>query len=313
MRTRLVTWTLVLAICLLSAPIQAARIVPLECETLDGLVGCGQQTLAEGDLLAAEDYFTQALLIDSTDPRAGWGKGFIISAWAVLEVLDQLDLVYIGQVGFSESDAWFKGELRKQLAQAAYIMGALSVDRELDFYQSKILVEDNGSSIGIGAVDWDNGEALLVRGVLQAASGALLVMDGLGLEVPLDLLGLEDFSKYLVNGGLEEDLKSGKGFDRGKISWGLDELISGIDDLVLALDSIMLETDDQTDDLLSRSVIQLKGNFRLPGIIPSVTTAELLTGLGLDPLYLESLTMPQDAVNLLRTVQGVLRLIKRFI
>jgi hypothetical protein len=93
--------------------------------------------------------------------------------------------------------------------------------------------------------------------------------------------------------------------DRAKIAAGLDDLVRGIDDLVAAIDAVMAETDDQSDDLLSQDVLRLRGEFHLPGIIPPTPAIDLLAdALGLDPAWLASLTMPDDAVALLRILQA---------
>ncbi len=260
----------------------------------------------DGLLDQADHHFVSALAFDPLDSRVAFGRGFVAAARSILGVLEELDRLYVGDLTAEDFDHHLKTIVRAELHEAAYHIGPVDRDDELAFYLDRLLILENGTSIGIGTVDWDLGEGLAIRGVLKIASGALGVMDEMDIAFPTDLFGLKSFADYVSGGDLENDIKSGKGRGNGRLVESLRELADGLDDLAWALNHVMGETDDQSDDLITRDLVQLQGEFVIPGVMVPVPVVDLLSGaLGIEPEQIEQMEMPKDAIHLLRIFQGI--------
>ena len=289
-------------------PDSVVSITEPTCEGLEGNVACGIEALREGALSDADQAFADAVPYDPLDPRIAWGRGFVAAADTVMDVLEQLDRLSVGDVSTEEFDVYLKTDVRAGLHEAIYQLETVDSEAELAFYLDRLLILENGTSIGIGTVDWDLGEALAVRGVLRALSGALGVMDALDITVPLDLLGIETMADDAKSGRLADEIEGTKGLGGPGLASSLRELADGLDDVAWALFHVTQETDDQADDLISQDLIALDGDLVVPGVMLPVSVKPLIADLlGMTPEQVDALDMPDAAIDVLRIVEAACR------
>jgi len=259
----------------------------------------GYYYLARGDFYSAMDSFTEA---PADDSAAQFATGVVETVRFAFTVLDDVNRYMLNDADLLETVSAILGDGRNVGQDLALLMPVAEEDLEFLRVIERFVMTEQGGSTALGRVEVDRGEAYLLDAAGHLVWGLADVVQSLGAQEATKLLKVGNWLGVLLHPGrlVNNDL----------LVAGLDEIIAGIDLLLEGIDEIMAETDDQSDDLIPANLLELQGDFKLPGILLPTPVDELLGPIA---DFFAGQPMPDALVDLLETVRGVLVFLRNLI
>jgi hypothetical protein len=259
----------------------------------------GYYYAARGDFYSALDALGDA---PADDAAAQFGVGVIETVRFAFGVLDAINRYMLGDADLPTTISAILDPGRDIGQRLADLMPVAEEDLAFSRIIERFVMTEQGGSTALGLVEVDRGEAFILDAAGHLLWGAADVVDSFGAERASKLRG--------VGAWLGALLHPGRLADNAQLVAGLDELTDGIDLLLAAIDEIMAETDDQSDDLIPKNLLQLTGEFKLPGILLPTPVDELLGPIA---DFFDGKPMPDALVSLLETVRGVLVFVRNLL
>lgn len=282
---------------------ESYMVLPVPCEGLP----CAKFFISRGNFNQAKDVLSDGLASAPDDAELNFYNGLIDGIRFATDLLAEIDIIYIGDIGIGELISWLKQEGGSASAALGFSMTKVIADADFSTVLDRLVMIEAGGHSAIGRLEYDLGEAYILNALAHLISGAaqLLGYDP-ALLTELDFGSMENFESSLYfYTNLQKSLDRS---DRGLKS-GLLEIADALDQLVMGIHSIMAETDDQADDLLPKNLFMLEGTFCIPGVLPETDVMELVESLGIPAFILNNLDMPDALISLLNAVKGVIELV----
>jgi unsaturated rhamnogalacturonyl hydrolase len=258
--------------------------------------------LARGDFRSGESAFGEALATDDTDPDANTGLALVEAIRFGMGVLAYLDEYFVGEISLGELlDEMFAEALAVGdglIARTQQVVATPNFNRVVE----RLVLTEQGGSTAIGTIEVDGGDVLVLQALAQVLVGAGDLVGGIQGEQAAEIAWADDpIAAFIaVLPGLPK-------LDLERIGQAVDSLIAACDSLVDAIEVIDAETDDQSDDLIPKSLIYLEGEFGVPGVLLPTPLDELF---GFDPASLFDDPLPGALIDFVEQVRGVLSLVR---
>jgi unsaturated rhamnogalacturonyl hydrolase len=268
----------------------------------DASVAMGKYHIMRGNFPAAKIALSDALAQNPDDTEAVFYDALIDGIRLVFGLIKKIDRRYVGDIGlFAFVDSVAKDVVEKG-APLADKMDTVLWDEEFSTTLDRLLIIEGGGHSCIGSRQYDRGEVYLISGLAHLLVG---VGQMLGEDPALFSMRPPNFAD-LIDRLYSYPWPAGN----KSVATGIDEIMIAIDQITLGIDSIMAETDDQSDDLIPKNLLELSGTFVLPGVLPEQDVMEMLTGFGIPGGFLNRLDMPGALVSALNAVYQTLWFIK---
>jgi unsaturated rhamnogalacturonyl hydrolase len=255
--------------------------------------------LARGDFYSADTSFNAA---PADDAAAQFGAGVIETVRYAFSVLDDINRYMLGETDLSTAIDSVLSDGREVGQDLALRLPAAENDPTFSRVMERFVMTEQGGSTALGSVEVDRGEAYILDAAGHLLWGLADVVDSFGSHGAQKLLSARDKLRLLLH--------PGQRVNHDQLVAGLDELIAGDDLLLSAIDEIMAETDDQSDDLIPKNLLELTGDFKLPGILLPTPVTELLGPLA---DFFAGKPMPATLIQLLQDVRGLLQFVRNLV
>ena len=274
---------------------QATNDTYIHAPAADNQADWGYFYAARGDFGSAAASFAKA---PADDAAAQFGAGLIETVLYVYGVLDSLDRYELGQADLAATIDAVLSTGRTTGEDLAKFMPVAENDAAFSRILERIVLTGTGGSSALGEVEVGRGEAYLLDGAGHLLWGLEDIVESLGVDGAKQLAETDDPLGLLLD--------STKAFNKTELAAGLQELIAGIDLLVDAINAIMSETLDQSLALIPKNLLELTGDFKLPGILLPEPVGELLGPIA---KFFAGKPMPATLVEYLQTARELLTLV----
>lgn len=271
---------------------------PMPC---DG-TPCGKFHIVRGNYIAALDDFGSAIDADPTSAEPHFYRALIHVIRLVNDLIGVIDQVYFEDISILDALSWLADSGRETAELISEDLQVTQQDAGFTSVLTRILMIEAGGHSAIGEREYDLGEAYLLDAVASLVIGITQVYSKApDLVVDLVESPAQWETTLLSYPWQSTDKNAGKGLKEG-----LTQIVFALDQLLLGIDTIMTETDDQSDDMVPANLLELKGTFIIPGVLPETDVQEMLTDLGIPQWLLALLDMPDVLVSLIESIRGVL-------
>ena len=231
--------------------------------------------IARGDFFKATDSFGQAIAVNPENSHAQFGLGLINGIRFVFGVLNTVDRYMLDEIGLFDMIEQILHDGRDTAMALAPQMEAAENDPDFTRLVERLVINEQGGSAAVGPVEIDRGEAFLLDAVAYLLTGIADVYDGFGLWAK--------HAPLLLTQPLTAVKQHAK--DVGEMIDGLEEMLEGLDRVRWSINTIMAETDDQSDDLIPSNLLELQGEFGIPGVLYPEPVWDLLEEWGLADFF----------------------------
>jgi unsaturated rhamnogalacturonyl hydrolase len=261
---------------------------PVPCEG----VQCAQYHIARGNFRKAKES-----LEGLTSSEGRFYSALIDIVRVGNYIISDLDHLYVGGIDVDGLLGNIADYADDELTFASADLRIVQENGLFFTMLDRLLMIENGGHSAIGFREYDLGEAF----ILDAAARLISVLPELYADNPelieyaLSALGIIDAGDTPLD--LANIVISPQ---------SAQELIDSIDKLTAGIEAIMGETDEQWDDLIPKNLLQLTGNFGIPGILVDTNVRQMIIDLGVPADILDMLTMPDDLVRILELARDLL-------